>query len=81
MSTVAATSNEEILRVIVEFADEHHYNMTVRELMEALNLRSPSTVHVRLRQLRKRGWVSWVDGASRTLVVTEGGIAHLNETP
>lgn len=64
--------------MILGFATEHHYNMTVRELMEALSLRSPSTVHVRLRQLRKRGWVTWVDGASRTLVVTDAGTAHLN---
>jgi repressor LexA len=44
-----------ILDYLREFVDEHGYPPTVREIGEAVGLRSPSTVHAHLAQLERAG--------------------------
>ncbi len=44
-----------ILDYLREFIDEHGYPPTVREIGEAVGLRSPSTVHAHLAQLERAG--------------------------
>ena len=40
-----------ILEYLHEYVDDHGYPPTVREIVEAVGLRSPSTVHAHLAQL------------------------------
>jgi repressor LexA len=44
-----------ILDYLRDFVDEHGYPPTVREIGEAVGLRSPSTVHAHLAQLERAG--------------------------
>jgi len=44
-----------ILDYLRAFVDEHGYPPTVREIGEAVGLRSPSTVHAHLAQLERAG--------------------------
>ena len=44
-----------ILEYLHEYVDEHGYPPTVREIGEAVGLRSPSTVHAHLAQLERAG--------------------------
>jgi repressor LexA len=44
-----------ILDYLQEFVDDHGYPPTVREIGEAVGLRSPSTVHAHLAQLERAG--------------------------
>jgi len=44
-----------ILDYLREFVDDHGYPPTVREIGEAVGLRSPSTVHAHLAQLERAG--------------------------
>ena len=44
-----------ILEFLHEYVDEHGYPPTVREIGEAVGLRSPSTVHAHLAQLERAG--------------------------
>jgi repressor LexA len=44
-----------ILEFLHEYVDEHGYPPTVREIGEAVGLRSPSTVHGHLAQLERAG--------------------------
>lgn len=46
-----------ILDYLREFVDEHGYPPTVREIGEAVGLRSPSTVHAHLAQLERAGLI------------------------
>lgn len=45
---------------------------TVREVKDALGVRSPSDMHRYLERLREKGLVSWLPRKVRTLRVTEG---------
>ncbi len=44
-----------ILEYLHEYVDDHGYPPTVREIGEAVGLRSPSTVHAHLAQLERAG--------------------------
>src|SRR5687767_5045177 len=44
-----------ILEYLHEYVDQHGYPPTVREIGEAVGLRSPSTVHAHLAQLERAG--------------------------
>lgn len=51
------------------FIEEHHYPPTVREVAAMLGYANPSSAAVRLHSLRRRGYVTFVDGQPRTLVL------------
>ena len=44
-----------ILEFLQEYVDQHGYPPTVREIGEAVGLRSPSTVHAHLAHLERAG--------------------------
>jgi SOS-response transcriptional repressor LexA len=56
---------------IVAYIESHGYSPTVREICKAFKFASPQGAHCHLRPLRKKGWVTWTDGASRTIRPTE----------
>lgn len=59
----------QILQFINEFINEHQYSPTVREITEAVGLKSPSTVHGHLDRLRKKGYINFVDSSPRTISI------------
>lgn len=60
----------DVLHWIVGFADSHGYPPTIREIGHAYGW-TTNGVKSHLEAMRKKGWVSWVDGHSRTLRVLE----------
>jgi repressor LexA len=63
----------ETLEHIHQFISEHGFSPTIRELVEMADLKSPAPIQQRLRQLGDRGLVKSMNGASRTLRLTEEG--------
>ena len=63
----------QILRAIDEFADEHCYPPTIREIGEMVGLSSSSTVASYLRRLEDDKMLTSKEMQPRTLVVTEAG--------
>ncbi len=59
-----------VLDVIEEFIREKGYGPTVREICHALDLSSPSTVHVHLRALEDKGFIKRDPLKSRSIVLT-----------
>jgi len=59
---------EKILRFVAEFTRERGYAPSVREIGEAVGLRSPSSVQYQLDRLREEGLVSSAAG-SRTVTL------------
>ena len=54
----ATERQQRILRAINEFAAEHGYPPSVREIGERVGLSSSSTIHAHLKALEKRGLIS-----------------------
>ena len=66
-----------VLNVIAQYLADHAYAVSVREIGEMIDLASSATVHARLKKLRKRGLVDWVDGEKRTVHLTHAGYSAL----
>jgi repressor LexA len=69
----------QILRFIEEYSHKHKFSPTVREIMEAVGLKTGTTVNFHLDNLQELGLVTWRKGLPRTVVVTELGKQTLRE--
>jgi repressor LexA len=69
-----------ILDYLRAFVDEHGYPPTVREIGEAVGLRSPSTVHAHLAQLERAGLLRRDATKPRAIELTDRR-RHLDESP
>jgi len=74
---------QQIYDCILSFTHEYGYPPSVREIGEAVGLKSPSTVHFHMKGLRAAGLISQAEGKTRAITVTSGGEAHLrrNQVP
>lgn len=83
MSSMKATQSKqiEILHYIWEKVNEHGYPPTVREIGEAVNLSSTSTVHGHIARLERKGYIVKDPSKPRALEVTASGMEVLGITP
>jgi len=61
----------EVLEFIDNYSKDHGFQPTIRELADGLGISTTNGVACHLKPLRKRGFVNWVDGQSRTLHITK----------
>jgi repressor LexA len=52
---------------LVEYIDEHQHAPSIRQMMTAMNLKSPAPVQSRLEHLRNKGYIAWLEGQARTI--------------
>ena len=76
-----STKQQQIYDYILAFADEHGYPPSVREIAEAVNLKSPSTVHFHLKSLREAGLISQAEGKTRAITITDGAHNRKDQVP
>lgn len=70
-TTMTASSDEEVCKVIADFAAKNQYAITIRELCTTFGWRSSSSGKKRVDQLRRKGMVTWNEGETRTLRVVK----------
>ena len=63
---------DRIYAYLQEVIPQQGYAPSVREICEAVGLKSPSTVHFHLKHLQERGLIEKGDGKGRALVLTGG---------
>ena len=49
------------------YIHRHRHSPSIRQMMEAMGLRSPAPIQSRLRHLQQKGWITWQEGQARTL--------------
>ena len=59
----------EILRFVRDYIDSHGYGPSVREICEAVSLKSTATAHYHLRLLRQKGLLKMEDGKKRAISI------------
>lgn len=62
---------QELYDWVVEYIRQHQHSPSIRQMMIAMNLKSPAPVQSRLEHLRKKGYISWQEGKARTLRVLQ----------
>lgn len=65
---------QQIYDYIVSFTEEYGYPPSVREIGEAVGLKSPSTVHFHMKGLRAAGLISQAEGKTRAITVTNAEV-------
>jgi repressor LexA len=67
-------AQQELFDWLVEYIREHQHSPSIRQMMRAMNLKSPAPVQSRLEHLRNKGYIDWEEGQARTIRV-------LNQAP
>ena len=69
------TAQQELYDWLVNFIDDQHHSPSIRQMMQAMGLRSPAPIQSRLRHLQEKGWIKWQEGQARTLQLIEESIS------
>ena len=69
------TAQQELYDWLVDFIGDHHHSPSIRQMMQAMGLKSPAPIQSRLRHLQQKGWIKWQEGQARTLQLIEESIS------
>lgn len=72
---------QRILDFVTDFSRRNGYPPTVREICDAVGLRSPSTVHSHLKILQEGGYLEKSDRKTRALSVKNPGVSAFRSVP
>ncbi len=67
-------AQQELYDWLADYISNHRHSPSIRQMMQAMGLRSPAPVQSRLRHLQQKGWLTWQEGQARTLQLL-GGMA------
>ena len=67
-------AQQELYEWLSEFIGSNHHSPSIRQMMQAMGLKSPAPIQSRLRHLQEKGWITWKEGQARTLQLI-GGIS------
>ena len=62
-------AQQELYDWLIEYIREHQHSPSIRQMMRAMNLKSPAPVQSRLEHLRNKGYIDWEEGQARTIRV------------
>ncbi|MBF2057495.1 MAG: repressor LexA [Cyanobacterium sp. T60_A2020_053] len=62
-------AQQELYDWIVEYININKYSPSIREMMIAMNLRSPAPIQSRLERIKTKGYIDWLEGQARTIQV------------
>tara|TARA_Y100001978_G_C23524725_1_gene352022 strand:+ start:82 stop:699 length:618 start_codon:yes stop_codon:yes gene_type:complete len=60
-------AQNELLNWIRNYVAEFNHSPSIRQMMTAMNLKSPAPIQSRLKHLQEKGYISWQEGKARTL--------------
>ena len=61
------SAQNELYEWIKNYMREFQHSPSIRQMMEAMKLKSPAPIQSRLRHLQEKGYISWQEGKARTL--------------
>jgi len=56
---------------IKNYMKNFHHSPSIRQMMEAMQLKSPAPIQSRLKHLQEKGFISWQEGKARTLQIID----------
>ncbi|MBM5800021.1 MAG: repressor LexA [Cyanobacteria bacterium K_DeepCast_35m_m2_023] len=68
------SAQQELYDWLSDYIGAHRHSPSIRQMMEAMGLRSPAPIQSRLKHLQQKGWITWQEGQARTLQLL-GGMA------
>ena len=65
-------AQNELYEWIKNYMHKFKHSPSIRQMMEAMGLKSPAPIQSRLKHLQEKGYISWQEGKARTLQLVEG---------
>lgn len=62
-------AQQELYEWLAEYIKINQHSPSIRQMMQAMNLRSPAPIQSRLEHLRNKGYIDWNEGKARTIRV------------
>jgi len=72
MPSALTVAQQELYDWLDDYIRSHRHSPSIRQMMEAMGLRSPAPIQSRLRHLQQKGWITWQEGQARTLQLLGG---------
>ncbi|HEY9906386.1 MAG TPA: transcriptional repressor LexA [Thermosynechococcaceae cyanobacterium] len=60
-------AQQELYDWLVGYIRQNQHSPSIRQMMKAMNLKSPAPVQSRLDHLRTKGYINWTEGRARTI--------------
>lgn len=60
-------AQKELYEWLVEYIRLHQHSPSIRQMMQAMQLKSPAPVQSRLKHLHAKGYIEWSQGKARTI--------------
>ena len=64
-------AQNELYEWIKSYMKDFHHSPSIRQMMQAMNLKSPAPIQSRLKHLQEKGYISWQEGKARTLQIVD----------
>ena len=62
-------AQNELYLWIKSYMKDFQHSPSIRQMMEAMGLKSPAPIQSRLKHLQEKGYISWQEGKARTLQI------------
>ena len=60
-------AQNELYEWIKKYMKDYQHSPSIRQMMQAMGLKSPAPIQSRLKHLQEKGFISWQEGKARTL--------------
>ena len=70
-------AQHELYRWIKNYMQNFQHSPSIRQMMQAMGLKSPAPIQSRLKHLQDKGYISWQEGKARTMQIVDeitGGV-------
>jgi repressor LexA len=64
-------AQKELYGWIKEYIKNFQHSPSIRQMMQAMDLKSPAPIQSRLKHLQEKGYISWQEGKARTLKLVD----------
>ena len=64
-------AQNELYRWIKNYMKDYQHSPSIRQMMQAMGLKSPAPIQSRLKHLQDKGYISWQEGKARTMQIVD----------
>ncbi len=65
------SAQNELYGWIKDYMKEFQHSPSIRQMMQAMGLKSPAPIQSRLKHLQEKGYISWQEGKARTMQIVD----------
>ena len=64
-------AQNELYEWIKQYMKDFKHSPSIRQMMQAMGLKSPAPIQSRLKHLQEKGYISWQEGKARTMQIVD----------